>query len=225
MSRIDKLLDANVISKTQLAVRNTRDGPTKGQLMDTAKGQTAASFRWDLQDGNAPGSDLDDPNLQRLMSKLDLVDSLCGQIDRHHGNVFVDRDKRTGKVTSVTGIDNDMAFGTKNFTPGQTTSDTVAYAGIGRFIDSETGEAILKITRKDLEVLLADLLLPDEIEETVRRLEVTQAVIRTAKQEGRLIGPAQWGADTAGQGAVQNGGSRLNTGYHANIFHNAHLDE
>ena len=216
-SRIDKLLNANVISKTEFAVRNAKDKSVHGQILEGAKGQQAAILKEDAKAGLVPGFDPDDPNMQRMMSKLDLVDSLCGQIDRHGGNFFIDTDK-TGRVTSVTGIDNDMAFGTTNFTPGKSTVESTEYSGIGKYIDEETGEAILKLTADDLHAVLDDLLLPNEVAAAVERLTATQAIIQTAKEQGRLIGPEAWGKHTAGVGGAMHG-LKTTSGYHANVFH------
>lgn len=49
--------------------------------------------------------DYSDPRIQRGLSDLEVSDYITGQIDRHNGNIFVDR--ATGKVT---GIDNDLGF-------------------------------------------------------------------------------------------------------------------
>lgn len=224
--RIDRLLNANVIAKTQFAVRNTPDGPVQGQLMTKARGKMSGSVAGE-RDVTNPGAarssdpagmaDPDDPALQRLLSKLDLVDSLCGQIDRHGGNVFVERDK-DGRTLSVTGIDNDMAFGTENFTVGETSMDTYQYAGIGKYIDQETGEAVLKLTAADLHAVLDDLLLPNEVDAAIRRLEQTQAIVQQAKADGRLIGPERWNKETAATGD-RMGGKLKTVGYHANLLH------
>jgi hypothetical protein len=50
--------------------------------------------------------DLKNPEVQRGMANLEVLDYLTGQEDRHEGNIFVD--PQTGKVS---GIDNDMSFG------------------------------------------------------------------------------------------------------------------
>lgn len=218
-SRIDQLLNANVIAKTRLAVRHTPDGPVRGQIMAKAQGTNAGQVAKDVKEGNLPGFDIDDPDLQRMMSKLDLVDSLCGQIDRHGGNVFIDRDAKTGKVTSVTGIDNDMAFGTKGFTPGQTSREVAEYAGLGKYIDRETGDAILALTAEDLHAVLDDLLLSDEVDAAVERLDKLQELLRKAKEENRLIGPDQWSQQTTSGEATHKFGVRSAHGYHAHSFH------
>ena len=217
-SRIDQLLNANVIAKTQLAVQHTPDGPVHGQIMAKAQGVNAAHLASLAKKGEAGGFDIDDPDLQRMMSKLDLLDSLCGQIDRHGGNVFIGRDGKTGKVTSVTGIDNDLAFGTKKFVPGQPSPESTEYGGVGKYIDEETGEAILALTADDLQAVLGDLLLPDEVDAAVDRLVKLQEILRTAQAEGRLIGPDRWGKETVGTGSG-SGGYISNTGYHSHRFH------
>jgi len=217
-SRIDQLLNANVIAKTQLAVVNNGEGEVQGQIMEKAKGQQVLRWQRNVRKGDLPGSDVDDPALQRLMSKLDLVDSLCGQVDRHGGNVFVDWDRQTGQVTSLTGIDNDLAFGVKGFDPGETTGSSNVYGGIGKYIDRETGEAILRLRGSDLSILLADLLLPKEIDAAIDRLGKTQAVLRKAQAENRLIGPDQWGANTTAQGGQMHGVQKP-VGYHGSRIH------
>lgn len=224
-SRIDQLLNANVIAKTQLAVINEKDGPVQGQLMEKARGKHAPHYKNETaakQDTNErmPGLDVDDPDLQRMMSKLDLIDSLCGQVDRHGGNVFIDWDKKTGKATSVTGIDKDLTFGTKGFTAGKAGLHGCAeYGGLGKYIDKETGEAILRLTSQDLRLVLGDLLLPDEIEATIKRLDKLQDMLAKAKSKGLLIGPDQWGANTAHTATMKHG-TRSTSGYHATLLHN-----
>lgn len=49
--------------------------------------------------------DFRNPEVQKGLADLQLIDYLTGQRDRHEGNIFVD--DKTGKVT---GIDNDMSF-------------------------------------------------------------------------------------------------------------------
>jgi hypothetical protein len=52
--------------------------------------------------------DLTDSSLQREMTKLAIVDIICGQEDRHTGNFFISGEPGRYKVT---GIDNDFSFG------------------------------------------------------------------------------------------------------------------
>lgn len=50
--------------------------------------------------------------LMRSLSNLEWADALSGQVDRHNSNYLVDINPQTGSV-KVTGIDNDLSFGTK----------------------------------------------------------------------------------------------------------------
>lgn len=49
-------------------------------------------------------------DFQRDLSDLQVIDYLCGQIDRHFGNYFVQKDSK-GDYIGVKGIDNDLSFG------------------------------------------------------------------------------------------------------------------
>ena len=55
--------------------------------------------------------DVADPDFQRQMNEMFLLDTLAGHTDRHAGNFRVDRDEG-GKI-SVKAIDNDLTFGTQ----------------------------------------------------------------------------------------------------------------
>ena len=50
-----------------------------------------------------------DPVLQRRLSRLQLLDTLAMQVDRHGGDCCIQFDEN-GKVIGAKGIDNDMAF-------------------------------------------------------------------------------------------------------------------
>ena len=50
-------------------------------------------------------------NLSKDIADLQVLDYICGNVDRHAGNLFYDVDEKTGKIKGVQGIDNDSAFG------------------------------------------------------------------------------------------------------------------
>lgn len=54
---------------------------------------------------------LADPDLRRQLSNAQWLDLLCGQVDRHMGNLFIATD---GAAPVVTLIDNDLSFGIRN---------------------------------------------------------------------------------------------------------------
>jgi len=86
--------------------------------------------------------DLKNPEVQRGMSNLGVLDYLTGQEDRHEGNVFVD--PSTGQVS---GIDNDMSFGAdmtaEKFEAMGENDKNIKVQGLPKQIDAELGMRIV----------------------------------------------------------------------------------
>lgn len=106
------------------------------------------------------------------MTTLEVFDRLCGQVDRHSGNMFyqLSEPDQNGKRTIIglQGIDNDIAFGkdvdrfaTK--TQGQLEDLT--------FIDKKLAEKINSLDRDTLEYALGDVLPKDKIDKMMQRVD------------------------------------------------------
>ena len=76
----------------------------RGNLMDQAEGIEYANVWEDLINGRVTSSFLRD------VTNLQVLDVLCGQLDRHGGNMMYKVEN--GNITGVQGSDNDAAFGT-----------------------------------------------------------------------------------------------------------------
>lgn len=138
-----------------------------------------------------------DPALRRELNRLQWMDALCAQGDRHAGNYFVEMDNR-GRVVGVTGIDNDQAFG-KNVRDPNTmlrgnTSANRGFWGckLPEVIDTDTRDAVMKITHDQIEESLRGLVTDEEIQSTRDRLDVIQHHIQDLEISGRVIRPNQW---------------------------------
>ena len=188
MARLDSLLGAGVIARAELAVR----GQSTGSLLDAAGGQgRVRAGDAQVAEGNAPHGriDLQGAGIQRMLSKLQLVDILAMQADRHMGNYYLHVDAQD-RVVGVTGIDNDLSFGTRTqTTPRQ------EFPGISRFVDKQLAQRILGLHPDDLRWALGTLLTANEVEAAVTRLTNLQAVLKDA----RLLAPNEWSAATADQ--------------------------
>jgi Domain of unknown function (DUF4157) len=190
MSRVSQLLNAGVIAKTEFAFKNGQ----YGTFMEEATGETgfAASM-------NRPGIK-DDPNLARLLSRLHLVDLLCGQVDRHDENYYIQFDK-SGNVIGVTGIDLDMSFveesGKNKVSVEKGSHDksgvTDRLPGLAMFADKALAERIIALDPKDLRAILEDLLTVSQIEAALKRLDDLQKALTKMKSEGKLLDEKQWG--------------------------------
>jgi len=218
MYRLDKLLEGGVIARTEFAVHtsknrkeakrkpgesNLTESTTKlGFVTEKAKGEEMGNLlRNDkvVRDAENAGPDtvaMEDPVLQRCMNKLQILDAIAGQLDRHAGNYFVQRDPETGKVLGVTGIDNDMSFGANMTTPD---NDVNAhnYLAMPELVDEEFGRRLLQVSDKDIRDTLAGLLSEAEIEATVSRFNVVRDVVRNLEEQGELT--AEWGKETLDQ--------------------------
>ena len=111
-SRLAKILGVEDIVVKSVMTEVTINGITmKGVLMDDAGGEfiTNVSRRAVDKKKTLRYS----PNALKQIANLQLLDILCGQVDRHNSNYLVTshEEKTEIYVDKVVGIDNDMAFG------------------------------------------------------------------------------------------------------------------
>jgi len=190
--RLDQLLDGGLIARTQLALRNAGTQSTLGSVQRGAPGQSAGDSKItsDTADKAATGPgaiNVQDPNLMRLLSRLQLLDSLAMQLDRHTGNFFLQIDAN-GNVTKVTGIDNDMSFGTQTGVEKRIKQ----YSGMSAFVDAEMAVKILRLDAELLRLAMTDLLSAEELNALSIRLVKLQANLLVLQMRGELLQPNQW---------------------------------
>ncbi len=187
MYRLDQLLGINMLAKTEFAVSQRRDSSGKitekmGVFMEKAKGEKAEAL--------AKGGRLaeDDALLQSALNKLQMLDIICGQVDRHMGNYYINMSD--GRVTGVQGIDNDMSFGVAH-TDLDKSPGGIHYKGIPPLVDSATAKRILTVRESDIENALKGLLSPSEVTNTVNRLKKFQAELQ--KMQAKNLFVDNWG--------------------------------
>lgn len=177
--KLDQLLGTHVIAEEKMA--QAPDGRLMGVSVQVDGAQIVGKYQGKdcfLQ------ADYSDPRIQKGLSDLETMDYLTGQIDRHHGNVFVD--PSTGKVT---GIDNDLCFPERDrevMLASDKALKEKAVAGMPRQMSEDTAKKILSITPERLTKELSSVTNPDgtgglssdEIQGAVQRLENLQAAIK-----------------------------------------------
>ena len=162
--------------------------PQVGLVMEKAPGQEAKKTTPD---------DFNDPAVRKEITKLQLLDAITGQGDRHGGNYFIER--RPNGTAKVTGIDNDQCFGKDLTDPNGikqgTSSSNHGFRGckLPAIVDSQMATAIESLTPGRLEQLLGDKLSPAEIDAAKQRLTGVKQHIRRLRARGRIIRPDQWG--------------------------------
>ena len=234
--RVDQLLGANMLTRTEIAIAS-KGSDHKGVISEAAGGEkfgTRGNRQGDFYATRADRvGDLnarvdaftgDDPVFQRCLSKLTIVDALCGQVDRHAGNWYVQTDG-AGNVIGIVGIDNDLAFPESpnkgNTVAGQgkwadVTTRYNEYGGVGIYFDWEMAETVLALDPADLAAVVADLLPQNAIAVLLQRLTSLKAEINTAKTANRLLTPNQWGINTNPKSTGVN--AQPETGGYANEF-------
>lgn len=177
--KLDQLLGTNVIAEEKMA--QAPDGRLMGVSVQVDGAQITGKHEGKdcfLQ------ADYSDPRIQKGLSDLETMDYLTGQIDRHHGNVFVD--PSTGKVT---GIDNDLSFPERDrevMLASDGALNEKAVAGLPMQMSEDTAKKVLAITPERLTKELSSISNPDgkgglstdEIQGAVKRLENLQAAIK-----------------------------------------------
>ncbi|HSV48181.1 MAG TPA: hypothetical protein VLJ58_20490, partial [Ramlibacter sp.] len=138
-------------------------------------------------------TDFGDPVLRRELTKLQWLDAITGQVDRHGHNYFVEQGP-DGRTTGVKGIDNDMSFGAKMRAPPSGTGQALA---LPKVIDRATYDHIMAMTEHDVHEACAGLS-PDEIGAAVARLTAVQNALKDfvdPRKPGAAGGAPEAGAD------------------------------
>ncbi len=192
-------LGFDVVAKTQLAIQKSPKFGSKnvspsnwesqlGLVMEKAPG---------LEGKKTPSATFNDPKVRKELTKLQLLDALTGQGDRHPGNYFID--KQLDGTVKITGIDNDQCFG-KNITDAngikqgnRESNHGFRGCSLPEVIDTDMAKSIEDLTPERLEELLGDKLSPEEVIATKQRLAGMKAHVQKLRSKGRIIAPDKWG--------------------------------
>ena len=116
MSGVASLLGcSDLIAKSRpLAIYDENGKKFKeGTFMEFAKGKDINNLAPVDELRLVPEEGFDTPEVRKQIADLQVLDYICGNIDRHGGNILYDVDPVTNKVKGIVGIDNDSAFGKK----------------------------------------------------------------------------------------------------------------
>ena len=149
-----------------------------GNLMNQAEGKEYDSVTASLKERKFK------PSLLRDVTNLQVLDFLCGQVDRHVGNMMykVDGD---GNVTGIQGIDNDGSFGLQTETTGKggIVFDTSGEEMIIPYMDAHLADRIMELDGDTLRYALMDLIREEEIDAAIKRLQIMQKGIENIRQK------------------------------------------
>ncbi|MBR0114384.1 MAG: hypothetical protein IJM11_04290 [Firmicutes bacterium] len=171
-----------IARSTNMKFKDSEGNIIEGTFMDSAKGT-------DLQGGTTEKAKLvgdkpfDGPGKEGLRQLCDLqvLDYICGNIDRHSGNVLYEFDEN-GKIIGIQGIDNDSSF--SRFSPRNIDLNNLMTAPSHMRVISgsmakkikETDPAMLKFT------LRGRGLSEEEMDAAVKRLNITKEAIKEGEE-------------------------------------------
>ena len=153
----------------------------EGTFMEFAKGKDPSHLPIKDIMREAPVENYDTPEAKQSMANLQILDYICGNVDRHAGNIFYNFDPETKKLISVQGIDNDASFfkGTAGY--GEVVNH---WQGLNllKVIDEETAAKVLALEEGTLKATLMGYgLKNEEIEAAWNRTKDLQEAIKTGK--------------------------------------------
>ncbi len=146
--------------------------------------------------------DANDPDFQRQMNEMFLLDTLAQHTDRHGGNFYVGHDEE-GKM-SVKALDNDLTFGDMgseydNRRTFGKRGEAFNYGGLPAHmqIDANMAKRIRNITPEMLQATFSDLLSRKEIEALGIRFDMMKQYIKTLEDEDPSLIVKEWNDETA----------------------------
>ncbi len=192
-SRVAELLGiGNIVAHSEKMIVHQGDQVMTGCFMDFAEGKDIESKDYATQRAFEQVEFTPTPSMNRDMATIEQFDFLCGQGDRHAGNLFykLSEPDENGKrnITGLQGIDNDLAFGDDN--------GNFSYKGqvFSRmfFIDKNLAEKVRGLDRKKLDFALGDLLSKEQIDAMEERVTMFQERLEKDMVE---IEPDGWNLD------------------------------
>lgn len=195
MSRVADLMGRGELLANSRSAELTLNGQTtKGIFMEKARGTTLRDMKIsEDKEGQPPAEDadplqyvteesLENPALKKQLADMQVLDYLCGNLDRHLGNMsytaeFTDKENRKVSLKAVMGIDNDCSGGVSPDT--DLSKQRLVLPENMTVIRRSTAATILKITPAMLRLKLEDLHFSEkELSVMEQRLKNLQVKIR-----------------------------------------------
>lgn len=156
------------------------DGTVKnGIFMNYADGKLVDEILPDNPEIGGAEVDFETPELMESMADLQVLDYICGNIDRHSGNLaFLVEKNENGipQIKGVQGIDNDLSFGARNQEMDLKNMSSPDELGA---VSEQMAKKILDLSQERLISLLAEHgMKTEEIEAAWERVETLQTKIR-----------------------------------------------
>ncbi len=194
MTRVADMLGiGDIIARSEKVSANVDGKEIEGCFMEFAEGVDLTSRDPKVRDMIRQIDFKENPGFLRDSSRIEILDFICGQQDRHGKNMFykLSEPDVNGKrnIIGIQGIDNDLAFGVE--------LDMVQpHQGSGKhltFIDEDLAKTVKNLDREKLQYALGDIVSKEQLDSMTKRVEMIQD--RLAKNLMIEVKPDGWALD------------------------------
>ncbi|SEQ69983.1 hypothetical protein SAMN02910369_02261 [Lachnospiraceae bacterium NE2001] len=177
MSEVAALLGhPNLLAQSENVKINIDGQEMKGTFMKEAKGDDIKKLGIDSDFLKVGMESLNELELKKTLADIQIVDYICGNPDRHGGNMLyslVKNQDGTISIKTAQGIDNDTCLGTRNYDGISSLSPT--HLQDINVITKEMSEKVMALTPEKLkQTLYGFKLSSEEIDNSIERLKKLQ---------------------------------------------------
>lgn len=181
MTAVEKILDLDVLADSHKLTIKQGNREINGVFMEEANGTNFVDLNPHDPRAYIKPEDINNASLLKSISDLQVLDYICGNVDRHAGNFFYKFDENH-KLSGVIGIDNDASFSSEipSENKGLLQLPSLKHLMV---IDEKLANKLMTIDGNDLNVILKPYGLNNaEIYAATARLEnLKRAIGRTEK--------------------------------------------
>lgn len=192
MSTVAEILGMeDLVARSETAVLTDGSKKYHGTFMESAKGSDLMHCQpGDLLLSSDTSIDMENDPLKKQLSDLQVLDYICGNIDRHVGNMLYQiqgTDSSHLRLDKIQGIDNDCSFGT--MTTGYQRLPTAEQMGV---ISESTARTVLLLNKDLLKTALRNYPLSSaEIDAAWERTRQIQEAIQEGEEFYRDKAPGE----------------------------------
>ena len=182
MSAVTSLVGKpNLLAKSETMILMQNGKAVSGTFMENAVGKDAFHLSEDDPMREYDGDVYDNHEVFADIAAMQALDYICGNIDRHEGNMFYQFGDVNGKtkLIGITGIDNDLSFGLTPATTKKNVGNVWIQPEQFGVLDAATAQRILAIEKSTLQSTLSGYRLSLK--------EINAAWERTAHLQGKIM--------------------------------------
>lgn len=161
-----------------LKLRGADGKSVEGTIMDLAEGYDLENLPPEAEKIDYTSTRTDDMGWLKSVADLQVLDFICGNVDRHNGNMFYRFEGEPPKLKGVQGIDNDFDFGTIVPQNGKGQRRLIGTDSINAVSESMYNK-VCSLTPEQLKFALRGHgLSEEELDAAGKRLEVMQQAMK-----------------------------------------------